>query len=101
MDSIQNAIIIGVLEMLEEPCDSARKPTLSRVQFSTASQGGFDSSIRYERGSTIVTSNYVFDEWGEIFGDHVVASAIIDRLVHHAHIFPIHGSSWRIKDKLK
>ena len=58
-------------------------------------------SIRYERGSTILTSNYVFDEWGKIFDDHVVASAIIDRLVHHAHIFPINGSSWRIKDKLK
>jgi DNA replication protein DnaC len=58
-------------------------------------------SIRYERGSTILTSNYVFDEWGRIFDDHVVASAIIDRLVHHAHIFPISGSSWRIKDKLK
>ena len=58
-------------------------------------------SIRYERESTILTSNYVFDEWGRIFDDHVVASAIIDRLVHHAHIFPINGSSWRIKDKLK
>jgi len=58
-------------------------------------------SIRYERASTILTSNYVFDEWGRIFDDHVVASAIIDRLVHHAHIFPINGSSWRIKDKLK
>lgn len=58
-------------------------------------------SIRYERTSTILTSNYVFDEWGRIFDDQVVASAIIDRLVHHAHIFPINGSSWRIKDKLK
>jgi len=58
-------------------------------------------SIRYEKASTILTSNYVFDEWGKIFDDHVVAAAIIDRLVHHAHIFPINGSSWRIKDKLK
>jgi len=58
-------------------------------------------SIRYERASTILTSNYVFDEWGRIFDDHVVASAIIDRLVHHAHILPINGSSWRIRDKLK
>jgi DNA replication protein DnaC len=57
-------------------------------------------SIRYERGSTILTSNYAFEEWGRIFDDQVVAAAIIDRLVHHAHIFPINGSSWRIKDKL-
>lgn len=59
------------------------------------------TSIRYERGSTILTSNYAFEEWGRIFDDQVVAAAIIDRLIHHAHIFPINGSSWRIKDKLK
>jgi len=58
-------------------------------------------SIRYEKGSIILTSNYNFDEWGKIFEDNVVASAIIDRLVHHAKIFYINGSSYRLKDKLK
>ena len=58
-------------------------------------------SIRYEKGSVILTSNYNFDEWGKIFEDNVVASAIIDRLVHHARIFYINGSSYRVKDKLK
>jgi DNA replication protein DnaC len=58
-------------------------------------------SIRYEKGSIILTSNYNFDEWGMIFEDNVVASAIIDRLVHHAGIFYINGSSYRVKDKLK
>jgi DNA replication protein DnaC len=58
-------------------------------------------SIWYERGSTVLTSNYVFDEWGRISDDQAVASAIVDRLVHHAHIFLINGSRWRIKDKLK
>lgn len=58
-------------------------------------------SIRYEKGSIILTSNYNFDEWGKIFEDNVVASAIIDRLVHHARIFYINGSSYRVKDKLK
>lgn len=58
-------------------------------------------SIRYEKGSIVLTSNYNFDEWGRIFEDSVVASAIIDRLVHHAKIFYINGSSYRIKDKLK
>jgi len=58
-------------------------------------------SIRYEKGSIILTSNYNFDEWGKIFEDSVVATAIIDRLVHHARIFYINGSSYRVKDKLK
>lgn len=58
-------------------------------------------SMRYEKGSIILTSNYNFDEWGRIFEDSVVATAIIDRLVHHAKIFYINGSSYRVKDKLK
>lgn len=58
-------------------------------------------SLRYEKGSIILTSNYNFDEWGKVFDDNVVASAIIDRLVHHASIFYINGSSYRLKDKLK
>jgi len=58
-------------------------------------------SMRYERGSIIITSNYNFDEWGRIFEDNVVAAAIIDRLVHHAKIFYINGNSYRLKDKLK
>ncbi|NLW06969.1 MAG: ATP-binding protein, partial [Clostridia bacterium] len=44
---------------------------------------------------------YNFDEWGEIFSDQVVAAAIIDRLVHHAHIFYINGTSYRLKGKLR
>ena len=58
-------------------------------------------SMRYEKSSIILTSNYNFDEWGKVFDDSVVASAIIDRLVHHASIFYLNGSSYRIKDKLK
>ncbi len=57
-------------------------------------------SIRYEKGSIILTSNYNLDEWGKVFDDNVVASAIIDRVVHHASIFYINGSSYRLKDKL-
>ena len=58
-------------------------------------------SMRYEKGSIILTSNYNFDEWGKVFEDNVVAAAIIDRLVHHASIFYITGSSYRLKNKLK
>lgn len=58
-------------------------------------------SMRYEKGSIILTSNYNFNEWGEMFSDQVVAAAIIDRLVHHARIFYINGTSYRLKGKLK
>lgn len=58
-------------------------------------------SVRYEKGSIILTSNYNFEDWGEIFQDNVVAAAIIDRIVHHANIFYINGSSYRLKNKLK
>ena len=54
-------------------------------------------SRRYERASTVLTSNKSFDEWGEVFGDDVMASALIDRLVHHCHIVNIRGNSYRMR----
>jgi hypothetical protein len=54
---------------------------------------------RYERASLIVTSNKPFSAWGEIFGDDVVAAAMIDRLVHHAEILALKGDSYRLKDR--
>jgi DNA replication protein DnaC len=56
-------------------------------------------SARYERASVIVTSNKPFSAWGEIFGDEVVAVAMIDRLVHHAEILALKGDSYRLRDK--
>ena len=56
-------------------------------------------SSRYERASMIVTSNKPFSAWGEIFGDDVVAAAMIDRLVHHAEILALKGDSYRLKDR--
>jgi DNA replication protein DnaC len=56
-------------------------------------------SARYERGALIVTSNKPFTAWGEIFGDPVVAAAMIDRLVHHAEIINLKGESYRLKDR--
>jgi len=56
-------------------------------------------SARYERASLIVTSNKPFSSWGEIFGDEVVAAAMIDRLVHHAEILALKGDSYRLRDK--
>src|SRR5881275_2288221 len=56
-------------------------------------------SSRYERASLIVTSNKVFGRWGEVFGDDVVAAAMIDRLVHHAEVISLKGDSYRLKDR--
>jgi DNA replication protein DnaC len=55
-------------------------------------------SRRYERASLIVTSNKPFSAWGEIFGDDVVAAAMIDRLVHHAELISLKGDSYRLED---
>ncbi len=54
---------------------------------------------RYERASLIVTSNKSFVDWGEVFNDHVLATAILDRLLHHATTLNVKGESYRLKEK--
>jgi DNA replication protein DnaC len=56
-------------------------------------------SERYERGSMIVTSNKPFEQWAEMFVDPILANAALDRLIHHAHVVPITGESYRMKDR--
>ena len=57
-------------------------------------------SARYERSSLILTSNKSVTEWPELFGDHAIATAILDRLLHHSHVLSIKGNSYRLRDKL-
>jgi DNA replication protein DnaC len=54
---------------------------------------------RYERGSIIVTSNKAFSEWGAVLNDEVLATAILDRLLHHCDVLSINGPSYRLKDR--
>ena len=54
-------------------------------------------NARYEKGAMILTSNRGFAEWGEVFGDAVVATALLDRLLHHAVVIQIEGSSYRLR----
>ena len=54
-------------------------------------------SARYEKGAMILTSNRGFGEWSEVFGDPVVAAALLDRLLHHAIVIQIEGASYRLK----
>jgi len=58
-------------------------------------------SRRYERGPMILTSNQSFGSWGDVFGDRIIATAILDRVLHHAITINIRGNSYRLKDKLK
>ena len=53
---------------------------------------------RYEKRSTIITTNINFSSWDDIFKDPVLASAILDRILHHAHVVQITGKSYRLKD---
>jgi DNA replication protein DnaC len=58
-------------------------------------------SRRYEKGPMILTSNQSFGAWGDVFGDRVIAAAILDRVLHHAITVNIRGNSYRLKEKLK
>ncbi len=58
-------------------------------------------NARYETGSIIMTSNKAFGKWAELMNDEAVATAMLDRLLHHAHIFSLKGDSYRMKDRLQ
>lgn len=58
-------------------------------------------SRRYEKGAMMITSNKDFEDWGEVFGDAMLAAALLDRLLHHSSILTIKGESYRLKDKKK
>jgi DNA replication protein DnaC len=56
---------------------------------------------RYERASLLITTNQIVTQWGSVFGDEVLAAAILDRLLHHSHTLMIQGESYRLKQKKK
>jgi DNA replication protein DnaC len=56
---------------------------------------------RYERGAMLITTNQLIGQWGSVFGDDVLAAAILDRLLHHSHTLLIQGESYRLKQKKK
>ena len=56
-------------------------------------------TARYEHGSILLTSNTGFSAWGSLLGDEVLATALLDRLLHHAEVIPINGRSYRMKDR--
>jgi DNA replication protein DnaC len=88
LDKLQRIPLLVVDEVGYIPFD----PQAANLMFMLVSR-------RYERASLIVTSNKPFSAWGEIFGDDVVAAAMIDRLVHHAEILALKGDSYRLRDR--
>jgi DNA replication protein DnaC len=88
LDKLQRIPLLVVDEVGYIPFD----PQAANLMFMLVSR-------RYERASLIVTSNKPFSAWGEIFGDEVTATAMIDRLVHHAEILSLKGDSYRLKDR--
>ena len=56
---------------------------------------------RYEKSSTIITTNLTFSKWPEVFGDPVLTNALLDRLLHHSSVLNINGPSYRLKDQLQ
>ena len=88
LDKLQRVPLLVVDEVGYIPFD----PQAANLMFMLVSR-------RYERASLIVTSNKPFSAWGEIFGDEVTATAMIDRLVHHAEILSLKGDSYRLKDR--
>ena len=56
-------------------------------------------SRRYERGSMLITTNQTITQWGHVFGDEMIASAVLDRVLHHSHVLVIQGDSFRLKQK--
>jgi DNA replication protein DnaC len=58
-------------------------------------------SRRYEKASTLITTNQAVGQWGSVFGDDVTAAALLDRLLHHSHVLNIQGDSYRLKEKRK
>jgi len=58
-------------------------------------------SRRYERGSMLITTNQTVTQWGHVFGDEMIAQAVLDRVLHHSHVVMIHGDSFRLRQKKK
>jgi DNA replication protein DnaC len=111
--SIENLIEVLVAAKVDGTLPR-RLAELSRIDLLVCDELGFNAidrdkahllfqmiAKRYERGSIILTSNKSFEEWGDIFcGDNIIASGLLDRLLHHSHIVVINGPSYRTRDKL-
>jgi len=91
----ENTSFLVVIHLISVGCLG---PTLYALRGQSAALFFKLISKRYEKASTIITSNKPFEEWGEVFNDDVVAAAILDRILHHCHPFLIQGKSYRLRE---
>lgn len=104
--SLTRALAEGKLEEKLKTYTVPRLLVIDEIGYLPIDQAGANLffqliSRRYEKGPLILTSNQTFGSWGEVFGDRVIATAILDRVLHHAITINIRGNSYRLKDKLK
>jgi len=104
--TLARAILEGHLEEKLKLYTQPRLLIIDEIGYLPIDQAGANLffqliSRRYEKGPMILTSNQSFGSWGEVFGDRVIAAAILDRVLHHAVTVNIRGNSYRLRDKLK
>ena len=92
----------GLVHEMMEARDERRLLIIDELGFVPLSRTGAELlfevfSQRYERGSTMVTTNLPFDEWTEVFGSERLTGALLERLTHHVHILEMNGESFRLK----
>lgn len=106
MDTLNKAKITG---RLQKKINWLKKPNLLLIDevgyenLNTQEANLFFQVVnaRYEKGAMIITTNKSFSKWGEIMNDDAIATATLDRLLHHSHVLALNGDSYRMKDKLK
>jgi len=106
MTALQKALAEGRLEEKLKIYTVPRLLVIDEIGYLPIDQAGANLffqliSRRYEKGPMILTSNQSFGSWGDVFGDRIIAAAILDRVLHHAITVNIRGNSYRLKDKLK
>jgi DNA replication protein DnaC len=76
--------------------------SIGKFSLNSETSPGGEHNTRYEHGSMIlITTNKAFGHWAEVLADEAIATATIDRLLHHAHVYSLKGDSYRMKDRLK
>lgn len=105
VEQLEEALKAGTLQRLKRQIEKCQLLILDEVGYVPFQKQGAELLFHiiadcYEQKSVIVTSNLEFGQWNRVFGDNRLTSALVDRLVHHAHIVAFTGESYRLKNAL-
>ena len=103
---LEKAMQIGKLERKLKTCTRPDILVIDEVGYMQLNRHAAEMlfrliCLRYEKGSIVLTSNKFFTDWGELMSDTVIATAMLDRLLHHGHVIKIRGETYRLKDRAK